>query len=350
MIKMIKTTIKRLIPPVVIRAMVRKQHLSPDFPSIIGVNLNETKCILRCRMCPQYNKKPAESKWIEPKLFYKLIDELPDSKNISFEIASYGETLVTKYWKELILYQQRNKPKLQSALVTNGAILNDDIIDFLLSNPPYVVQLSLDAGTPETYEWLTGSKHYKKAADNLRKFAEERARRGLRKPILRTHIIEMKELINDIPVFLKKWQDIIDVVHVRHLGNWGGAIDDNECTPMWNPPKKRYPCAWPFFATKIVPSGEVHKCFIHFLSNTPGVGNLNSQTLREIWHGNRLKEVRTKHLEGRYEEEPMCEKCNIWALFPNIWKTKEYCEGIFTGKQYPEMPFLFGEDGRDIKF
>lgn len=345
----LKKVIKHFIPVSLVRHMFRREHLSLDFPRVIGVNLNETKCILRCRMCPQYDTQPSKAKWILPETFHRLIDQLPCDRKITFEIASYGETLVTKFWKELILYQQKKRPDLETVLVTNGAILNDEVVDFLLAYPPHVLQVSVDAGTADSYEWLTGSTGYEKTVKNLKRLAEERAYRGLKRPILRTHIIEMKELKNDISGFLATWRGVVDEVNVRHLGNWGGLIDNNECTPLWTPPERRYPCVWPFFAAKIVPTGDVHKCFIHFLSGAPGLGNINKQTLEEIWHGKRIKEVRERLLGGRYSEEPMCENCNVWALFPNIWKPNEYKEGVFTGKRYLDMPYLFGEDGRDVR-
>ena len=87
-----------------------------------------------------------------------------------------------------------------------------------------------------------------------------------------------------------------------------------------------------------MPDGEVHKCHIHFLSGSSGLGFIQDETIESIWKGKRLAQVRERHLEGAYAEEPMCAKCNIWALVPNIWKKGEYKETDFTGRRYPDLP------------
>ena len=43
------------------------------------------------------------------------------------------------------------------------------------------------------------------------------------------------------------------------------------------------------------------------------VGDLNTQSLSEIWHSPVLTTVRRQHMEGRGAENPLCAKCHNWT-------------------------------------
>ncbi|NUO08529.1 MAG: SPASM domain-containing protein [Candidatus Brocadia sp.] len=50
------------------------------------------------------------------------------------------------------------------------------------------------------------------------------------------------------------------------------------------------------------------------------IGDLKENTLAEIWQGNILQKLRRAHLEGRYDEVPLCSKCDFWRCEVNIEK------------------------------
>ena len=50
------------------------------------------------------------------------------------------------------------------------------------------------------------------------------------------------------------------------------------------------------------------------------VGNINHQTLEEIWQSDLMRDFRKWHLDGVYQGIPVCEKCNTWAAYTNIWR------------------------------
>ncbi len=42
------------------------------------------------------------------------------------------------------------------------------------------------------------------------------------------------------------------------------------------------------------------------------VGDLSSDTLTQVWHGEKLRAAREKHIAGRGAEVSICGKCNLW--------------------------------------
>ncbi|MDA0036157.1 SPASM domain-containing protein [Brachyspira hyodysenteriae] len=59
------------------------------------------------------------------------------------------------------------------------------------------------------------------------------------------------------------------------------------------------------------------------------IGNVNNQTVREIWNSEKLKELRIQHLTGHRDKNPICVNCgNIkYAQIDNI---DDYADAILT--------------------
>lgn len=297
----------------------RKQFCSPEYPKVISILTGIYPCIYNCRMCPQFSKKPDKKIHMPFTMFKKIIDQLP-STGVSIELSSYGETLMVEDFAKMIKYSKENRSEIPICIATNGLLLNNEVIDMLINTKVDTVQVSLNAADKEAFNWLMGVDAYDKASENIKKFAKRKKELGVKKPEIYTHLIDIKELQSKKSKnFTNEWNKIVDRADIRPLGNWGGYINEHGCSRNWTLPEKRYPCSWPWFNTKIMPTGEVHKCFIHFLSGKPGVGNINRDSLQDIWKGTKLQEVRKRHLEGRYKEEPLCGECDVWALFPNIF-------------------------------
>lgn len=321
-------SIKYLVPEKVKRKLTgssvfrwysRRQLYSPDYPKVIGILTGIYPCNYSCRMCPQFSEKPDYKTEMSFDQYKFIIDQLPDD-GVRLELASYGETLMVDDIGKMIRYAKEKRSKIPVCMATNGLLLNDEVAEMLIDSKIDIVQVSLNAPERDSFKWLIGIDAYNKASDNIKRFAKRKKELKSRKPEIYTHIINIKELESaHTDKFVKEWNKIVDRADTRPLGNWGGLINENGCTRTWELPKKRYPCAWLWFSTKILPDGEVHKCFVHFLSHKPGIGNINNNTLKNIWEGEKLKAIREKHLQGRYDEEPLCGKCDVWALFPNIF-------------------------------
>lgn len=327
---------------------LRHQYLA-DFPRDITILLHEATCVLRCRMCPQFNTQPAETTVMSFDTFKLSIDQIPDSRNITINISAYGETLMTKGWQEMLAYAVKTKPRLAKTLITSGVPLNEKAAISLLETPPDVVQISLDAGSNSTYGWLTGRRAYEAVTENTRRLIRMRKERKQQKPLVRVHVIEMEELVSEFESFITQWKEVADEARVLQMQNWGGLVENNEITPRWSPPEYRYPCVQPFYAVTVNSAGDVLKCCTHSQNSYQAgasVGNVHKQTLREVWESN-FSEFRQKHLDGNLADEPLCQNCNVWALSPNVWREGEYKPVPFTGKRYPGRPLPFGQDGRE---
>lgn len=306
------------------KAKARASYIQTDFPYSVSLSLGEFNCNQRCRMCPMFSGPPSEERTMRQDVFEAICDNV-GSRDVSFEISAYGETFQHPQTDEFLGIARKKAPNATIIVATNGSKLNERRCEAIVDSGIDVLQFSLDAGSAESHQWLTGAKHYDALCRNLERLAETKAKRKADHLKIQTHIMGIKELAHEFDSFVDHWSSIVDFAYVRNYGNWAGLVDDNGITPAEKQviPEERYPCAWLWYASKIGPTGEVSKCFIHSVSGQEPVGNVLDAPLEEIWRGEPLERLRRLHCENDFESMQYCKDCIVWSLFPKFWEKSE---------------------------
>ena len=292
-----------------------------EFPLAVALSLGEYPCSNNCRMCPHYGRNHRGRSIMDELTFSFIIDSLKGCPEINLEISSFGETLDHPFAIEWIGLAKKRLPRARIVVATNGISLDTERIKALLDTGVDFLQVSLNAGTRESYQWLCGSDNFNRVATNLKKLAEIRERGGY-ETVITTHIIEIKELRHEFEEFIQEWKDLVYSAEIRGFGNWAGLIDRHGCTPLRKTPPERYPCLGLWASLKIIPNGDVYKCFIHCVPFARGDGFLGSvfkEGVSSIWQGDAMNHYRLMHQRGRFEESPTCKNCRCWILMPNLW-------------------------------
>jgi len=324
---MLKKILKklRLTNPQKEKQAQREQHMRFDFPYAYGISLGEWPCNHSCRMCPMYTNKPSVSRFMTEDVFIRACEQVAERKDVSLEISSYGEPFQHPNIDEWLPLSRRICPNAEIVVATNGSLLDTDRCKKIVDSGISHLSFSLDAGSPESHEWLTGTKNYNKICSNLEKLVEIRNTQNAKHLKITCHIIGIKELAHEFDAFLQRWKGVVDEAVVRPYGNWAGLVDANGVTPVekQNIPDDRYPCTWLWYATKIEPNGDVSKCFIHVTGEKNPLGNIMKEDFSAIWKGEKLAELRKMHCENRYREIEYCPDCIVWSLFPAFWGKSE---------------------------
>ncbi|WP_022852157.1 radical SAM/SPASM domain-containing protein [Limisalsivibrio acetivorans] len=308
----------------------RREFLRPDFPQAVGISLGEWQCNRLCRMCPMFSQRVERERYITDEVFEKACRDMAGRK-ISLELSAYGETFQHPKADEYLFTSRRLCPDAHIVVATNGTLIDKERAEKIVDSGIDNLSFSLDAGSAETYKWLTGAVDYENVCRNLETLVETRNKRGADHLFIQTHIIGISELEHEFKDFLERWEGVTDKVYVRGFGNWAGLVNENEVTGIdvdrygnrieaeVDCPGVRYPCAWLWYATKIEPNGDVSKCFIHVTGEKNPLGNIMEEDFEGIWKGEKLAEYRRLHLQNRPEELEFCERCSVWSLFPNFW-------------------------------
>ena len=290
-------------------------------PRLINVSMNEHTCMYRCRFCPMHTgetrqmyRGKSEMSW---ETLRNLVANIPNDGFFSFDISSIGETLEFDLLPEYIGYMKKERPLVNTTISTNGLLLTPEVMERLVRSGLDTMQVSLFAHTAEDYEWVCGGKHYERVCENIRNAMEIKRQMGYLTPQVQVFIAGIEEFRSKFQAFLDTWRPVVDVAFVRPINN---SHVNNGLTPIFQVKKERYPCIGPWYRTSIRSNGDVLACQrIHFYDRGHKIGNINQQSLAEIWQSEAMQELRRIHLEGRWDQHEMCRDCDSWDAYTNIW-------------------------------
>jgi len=162
---------------------------------------------------------------------------------------------------------------------------------------------------------LTGDANIEIVINNMRNtVALKKKIDGKTKLFIRFLMCEENE--DELKDFCRLAKDMGIPLEVRKTHNYSGVIEDNFTSTFTM--ENRYPCYHLWFSPAITWEGKILLCCNDW-GNFEVLGDINKESLASIWQGNRLKELRKFHLEGHYNKIPLCEKCNVWTLYPDIF-------------------------------
>ena len=102
-----------------------------------------------------------------------------------------------------------------------------------------------------------------------------------------------------------------DKIHVTDLHNWGGTLNTESDV--------NYPCYRPWLTFTVLWDGRVSLCCADF-DGTTVLGDLNSQTIAEIWNAEPYRNARREHLESGGPD--ICRACDLPRKDSPLWITK----------------------------
>lgn len=199
---------------------------------------------------------------------------------------------------------------------TNALLLDEEKTERILDSKLDVLLFSLNAATPETYKKVRGSTKFDKVVSNIHRFLEMREQRGYVWPQVKVQLIVMAETRNEVGLFKEQWgEHEVDVLLIPAI-NWGGHRP--EVQSLMEMPSNRYPCTFLFNSFSINWDGKVSFCNVDF-NHLGIIGDVNVQTIEEVWKSQEFERYRSLHKQGRWSEIELCRDCNYWAYTRNVW-------------------------------
>ena len=266
-------------------------------------------CNLRCIMCFQIDKSFSHNKdfmgFMDMDLYNKLIDEISENGCKSVTLASRGEPTLHKKF-DLMLDKLSQKNIYDSKINTNATILTDNLIHSILSNNIAVVTFSVDASNKETYERIRVKGKFEKVLNNIKRFKEIRDA-DYPNHITQTRIsgvaVENTQSPKEMENFWKKYVDIVSIK--KEIPRW-----DSYNNPIHN---KEAVCGWLYERLYVWFDGICVPCDFDYKSYLK-LGNVNKNTIKEIWHGKIYNNLREKHIKGERKCVEPCNRCLLGII------------------------------------
>ena len=283
---------------------------SVAFPLEIALELAAV-CNLDCIMCPVPTTSRPKT-LMDPALAKTVLDELSGEKGFVLLPQGFGETMLHAKWAEIVGHAVA-KGVRPIVMLTNGTLLNDRNIERLLEMEIDFLVVSIDGVTPETYASVRVGGNLNKVEHNVRRLIELRGDRP--SPRIALRIIRMNETREEIDAFFARWQPLLrdgDQINVNEYNDWSGRVEDRSIEGL-HPAvgDRRTPCRMLWRNLSIHADGKVSAC-CHDSEDELIVGDVRTDSIREIWTGEKLAHYRRIHEEGRFEELPICAQCKNW--------------------------------------
>lgn len=185
--------------------------------------------------------------------------------------------------------------------------------------------VSFDGDDPGTYNSMRTGSDFGQVIENLRTFLEMKKELGAEKPFVAIKVVKAEAngasageslVISD--EFLELFDGLpVDQFKVIHPHDWRGEV--KEAVPYVATGDFYNPCVVLWATLSIGWDGRVLGCAAD-LNGYEILGNLNGQTMMEIWNSKKLQRYRELHSAGHYQDIDLCRDCTFvwWARNPHL--------------------------------
>ncbi|MFC1517780.1 radical SAM/SPASM domain-containing protein [Candidatus Margulisiibacteriota bacterium] len=294
------------------RALVLKRLIASRNNKCLPISIwiePTNHCNISCIYC--VNEGIEEKGYMDPATIKKIVDQLNvGEKRALIGLQGIGESLLHKDISRIVESIFNKKIAKIIHLSTNGTVLKDDTENLNMLEQIDDLRISIDAIGPDTYKNVKKADHYLKVVNNIEKIINMRSRGLLKNMILRVKLTKTEHNKNDAKAFGKQWNKA-DIIEVDDTFNWGGQEDRKQ------EDSGRYACPKPWYSLFIKWNGDISFCCLDYLKDSR-LGNIHEDRIEKIWQSAKVKEVREKQLQHRFDELEICRNCTAWEKEPNI--------------------------------
>lgn len=228
-------------------------------------------------------------------------------------ICGFGEPLVNPNIVEIAKYIHEKNCADRIVLVTNGSLLNAETSKGLVKYIDQII-VSVDGLSDEQFRKFTGTRisqeKYYSGVKELCHYAEDSHCTICAK----VHNEAVKEKA-DLEKFYSLYGNICDEVTVETLVSLFPQVpfkgeDESKFRYVDLDKTQKKCCPQIFKSLQTYANGVVVPCCVDY-KPANFIGNFQSDSLVEIWNGERLKALQQKHLNLMKTQTPFCKDCSM---------------------------------------
>jgi len=287
--------------------MLNNQKNETLVPNLLDLELN-TDCnmIPGCLKCFQRFNRPKKE-MMDLGLIEKIIIEFAEKGGKSLKLIYRGEPLLFPLLSEVIRFA-KDKGIPRVVINSNGTLLDGRICRELTEVGLDQISISIDACTPETYNLLHGEDIFLRVKRNI--VGLQLIKKTIfhsKTPRVVIHGVrqEGNEREIDTGDYERFWIKLGDDVEIRDyldLEDW--SDDKRKC--------KEFCCSHLWERLVVLVNGDVLPCcsgYDYVQEKGYKIGNVNDNTLEEIWNSSRITLMRKHHKEGKSYKIKLCRIC-----------------------------------------
>lgn len=310
-----------------------KVKLADQIPLLtpFGLFIDPTNiCNFRCSFCPrnlpEFKQYAGNYTDMTMSTFKKILDDLhefPDKLKV-IRLYYIGEPMLNNNFIEMLSLLAENNVCDRIEITTNGSVLTDNIINGIIdvalkSEAEIYLRFSIYSVNDKHFFDITKNKSVKPdyIMENVRRMYKAKIDNDASK--ICVYAKKLRTISEEDDEFLKLYSDIADDVQLEDPMNWSGfggeenflLKEEYSDAQLDNIIKQEFipkVCAYPFNTMSIMSDGSVIVCCVDWSRKTY-IGNVNENSLLEIWNGKLLHNFRMLHLQGKRELNEACANC-----------------------------------------
>ena len=284
-------------------------------------------CNFKCVYCPEsfsdFEERSGGLHRLDLGAFERIADQVLDLGGVkTLNLYMMGEPFVNKHLPEFIRIAKHKNIADRVIVTSNGSLLTEDASRRVIDAGLDYLRISIYGGEAEPFARKTQTKiPLDRVHSNVARFRNLRDEAN-GKTFLYVKMIDSGDK-DENRHFLDLFSPIADEAVIEPVMNWNdpeegnlAQVDRDEMLQTALFQKKKNVCPFPFYTLVVHSDLRVSVCCVDWAKET-SVGDLMTQTLAEIWRGERLKEFQLAHLERRRHEISACRNCTFLHTAPD---------------------------------
>lgn len=280
------------------------ENIVSSFPLNIDIELTNA-CNLRCPHCARTSQNWGTTSigFMDENLVVKILDEVDKEQGYCVKFSLRGEPLLYKNLENVLLKAKKTS-LVDYYFNTNAVLLTPDISKKIVELELPRISISVGGWDKKSFENCQVGASFETILNNLnflKKYRDENKKnfpkirlQGVLTPLLKQHLDEFKDLWKD-------FGDELGCVDFREESD--GEIESTK-------EDKNFRCNFLWQRLVVLWNGDVYPCLFHGVKNVNELvlGNIKNNTLKELWHSDKLQTLRQLHTLGNSH---LCVSCRL---------------------------------------
>jgi len=281
-------------------------------------------CNYRCTFCPTghpdlLRQVGRKNTLMDFELYKRLINDIAEfpQKLKMLNMYKDGESLIHPKFTDMVRYAKDSGISEQIWVKTNGQLLSPEYNQRLVRCGLDMIGISVNGVDAQSFYDVTRvNVNYEKFRTNVLDLYNRRGDVRVSCKIADTNLTDWQK-----QKFLDDFGDRCDYIAIEGLHGWStsevydwklGTDQSFDGTPRVN----KIACPLVLYMLTVSSNGDVSICnddWAHYHQ----IGNINDESITDIWQGVSLKRFRRMHLSGRREDNQACANCDYMQALPD---------------------------------
>lgn len=239
----------------------------------------------------------------------RLAQELAAHDDSCLVLAGHGDPLLHPEFAGICQRLRRAAPRLALGVVSPLVQLDPRRGDALFEQRIDLLEVQLDADSPETYRRVHGADQFERVVANIERVRTLRRERSSPQPIVIPSLTRCAATLPEMESFFDRWTATTGGAVIHGHNEYCGRLAADSLLPLR--PPVRVACQRLPRRLMLLADGTVARCSQDINGQHP-LGNWISEPISAVWHGRELAKLLEAHAAGNWNDGGLCSGCNEW--------------------------------------